>query len=114
MRYSSEGRLIINPGSVHVPTCFSDWEKQHFSLKPQYTIVEVDQTGIRNVNFKKVDYDIEKEIALARERELPYINFYEEALKAGRSYTHDKEVLKQVNDEYGYKEEVIKFFDGRR
>ena len=110
MRYSSEGQLIINPGSIYVPTPFSDWEKQSLDLRPQYAIIEVDYSGIDNIKFKKVDYDIDKEIALAKERVLPYLNFYEESLKTGRSFTHNKELLKKTNAEYGYDEEVIAFF----
>ena len=112
MRQSSEGQLIINPGSVHVPTVFTDWEKQRLSLKPQYVIIDVGSHGIEKINFKKVDYHLEDEMTLAKERNLPYLNFYREGLEAGRSYTHHKEVLRKVNDEYGYKEEVIKFFSG--
>ena len=113
MRTSREGQLIINPGSVHVPTVFTDWEKQRLSLKPQYAIIEVNLNGVGDINFKKVDYDIEKEMMMAKERNLPYLDFYREGLESGHSYTHHKEVLRKVNDEYGYEEEVIEFFKGR-
>ena len=109
IRYSSEGQLIINPGSIY--QSFFHWEKHRSYLqRAQYTIIEVDQYGIGNINLKKVDYDIEKEIALAKERNLPYFDLYKDSLKTGRSYTHDKEVLQKVNDENNYEEEVLQFF----
>ena len=110
MRHSSEGQLIINPGAVNVPLPITEWEKRRLSLKPQYAIIEVNQSGIGNITFKKVDYNIEKEIALAKERGLPYLSFYEESLKTGRSFTHDKELLKKTNAEFGYDKEVVEFF----
>ena len=111
MRHSSEGQLIINPGSVYPPTPITNWEKQHLCLKPQYAIIEIDNYGVGNINFKRVGYDIEKEVALAKDQNLPYFDFYKDGLETGRSYTHDKELLKKVNDERGYKEEVIEFFN---
>ena len=109
LRYSSEGQLIINPGPIYQSFFF--WEKLKSNVsRAQYTIIEVDQDGIGNINFKKIDYDTKKEIALAKERNLPYFDLYKDALETGRSYTHNKEVLAKVNAEHGYKEEVIKFF----
>ena len=109
MRYSSEGQLILNPGSIYQSFFFWENFKNNVS-RAQYTIIEVDQNGIGNINFKKVDYDTKKEIALAKARNLPYFELYKDALETGRSYTHNKEVLEKVNAEHGYKEEVVKFF----
>ena len=109
IRYSSEGQLIINPGAVY--QSFFHWEKHRTKVnRAQYTILEIDENGIGNINFKKVDYDVEKEIALAKERGLPYLELYEDALKTGRSYTHDLEVLGRMNIKYGYEEDVKNFF----
>ena len=109
MRYSSEGQLIINPGNIFQSFFF--WEKHSSCLsRSQYTIIEVDQFGIGDINFKKVHYDTSKEIALAKKRNLPYFDLYKDALETGRSYTHDKVVLKKANVENSYKEEVTQFF----
>lgn len=56
LRYSSVGQIIINPGTVYLP-CFT-WETHRLNLRSQYTIIEVDDHGIGNINFKKVNYDI--------------------------------------------------------
>ena len=112
MRYSSAGQLIINPGAVYLPAF--KWEAHRSNLRPQYTIIEIDQHGIGNINFKKVNYDIKKELALAKERELPYFDLYKEGLETGRSYTHHKEVLDKISTEFGYKAEVLAFFESRR
>ena len=110
MRYGGDGQLIINPGSVHVPTVFTEWEIQNFSLKAQYAILEIDGPEIKSVNFKKVDYDVDQEVAFAKERGLPYVDFYEESLQFGRSVTHDQVTLERVNRERGYKDEVMAYF----
>ena len=109
MRYSSEGQIIINPGAIY--QYYFQWEKYRANLKrAQYTIIEVDHRGIGNINFKKVDYDIKKEIALAKLRKLPYFDLYKKTLETGRNYTHDHEVLKKINDEHDYEQEVTEFF----
>jgi len=109
MRYSSEGQLIINPGAIYQSFFF--WEKHRSNVnRAQYTIIEVDQAGIGDINFKKIEYDVEKEIELAKKRNIPYFDLYKDALETGRSYTHNKEVLAKANAEHGYKEEVIRFF----
>jgi len=113
MRHSSEGQLIINPGSVYPPTPITNWEKQRLSLKPQYVTIDIDQSGIGNINFKKVNYGTEKEIALAKDRNLPYFDLYKDGLETGRSFTHNKEVLEKINAEHGYEKEVIEFFNLR-
>jgi len=110
MRYSSNGQLIINPGSVYPPT-LSDNERGYLGLKPQYVLIEVDQSGIGNIHFKQVDYDIEKEMTFAQQKRLPYLDFYRAGLTEGRSFTHNKEVLKKVNDTHGYQEEVEAYFN---
>ena len=110
MRYSSDGRLIINPGSIHVPVPTSDWEVACMNLNAQYAIIEARKKVIKNVKFKRVDYKIEKEIALAKERKLPYLELYEEALKTGHCYLNDNNKLKKINNKHGYQNEVISFF----
>jgi len=110
MRYGLDGQLVVNPGSVHVPTLFSEWEIQNFSLQAQYAMIEIDGKEIRSVNFKKIAFDVDAEVALAKAQGLPYVDFYEEGLRFGRSVTHDKVTLARVNRERGYKDEVIAYF----
>lgn len=99
--------MIINPGSIGQP--FFSWEKLCEDLRAQYSIIEVDGSGIADVQFKKVAYDVEQEIRRASENRLPYIDLYEESLTAGISHTHDEDLLKKINQEYHYEEEVRSF-----
>lgn len=111
MRYSRTGQLIINPGSVYPYTVATDSEKRHLGTKARYAMIEIDEAGIGDILFKKVAYDLEKEIAFAKACNLPYADFYAEGLRMGKSYTHNKEILKQVNEQRGYQEEIMTYFN---
>lgn len=94
MRYSSNGRLIINPGSVGQP--FHLHERFNKDLRAQYAILEIDKSGVREVSFKKVAYDIEKEIELAQKSQLPYRQLYIEELRTGKIFTYEEKRLVEV------------------
>ena len=107
LRYSTAGQMILNPGSVGMPVF--TWEAHARDLRAQYGIIDVDDVGIQSINFKKVTYDVEKEVEYARKNELPYVDLYANTLKTGIAPTHNKELLAKVNAKFGYKEEVIAF-----
>lgn len=109
LRYSSNDQLIINPGTIGQP--FYKWDKLHADLRAQYAILEIDETGIAEVRFKKVSYDVEKEIKNAISNNLPYIDLYREMLETGKIHTHDIELLQKFNDRFNYKDEIINFFE---
>lgn len=94
MRYSNAGQLIINPGSVGQP--FHLYERFNKDLRAQYAILEMDQNGIKEVSFKKVAYDIEKEIELAKKSQLPYSELYVEELLTGKIFTYEEKRLVEV------------------
>ncbi|MEG0549594.1 MAG: metallophosphoesterase family protein [Vagococcus sp.] len=108
MRYSTNDQLIINPGSIGQP--FTSWPKLHDDLRAQYAILEIDDLGRIQVNFKRVSYDIEQEIVLAYKQNLPYFELYEELLREGTTHTHDIELLSQLNIKYSYLEDVKKWY----
>ncbi|WP_332237760.1 metallophosphoesterase family protein [Sporolactobacillus sp. KGMB 08714] len=107
MRYSSADQLIINPGSIGQP--FSNWTGHRPDLRPEYAIIEIDETGLLQTLFKRVSYDRNKEIQEAKRQHLPYFELYQELLMTGRIHTHDKQRLAEINRRYGYKKEVIEF-----
>ena len=37
-----------------------------------YAILEFDQMGLKDVDFRRVDYDVQKELQLAKDLHLPY------------------------------------------
>ncbi|EJS76333.1 metallophosphoesterase family protein [Bacillus cereus] len=109
LRYSSKDQLIINPGTIGQP--FYKWGKLNSDLRAQYAILEIDEAGIAEVRFKKVFYDVEKELKNAISKKLPYIDLYRELLETGKTHTHDIELLQEINDKYDYKDDVIKFIE---
>lgn len=109
MRTSSKGQLIINPGATGQP--YSPYPKLMADQRACYMILTVDDDSRITVDFRKVDYDIDKEIELAQMNNLPYINLYEHLRKTGFTVTHDQKLLKKVNSKYHYKREVRNFFE---
>jgi predicted phosphodiesterase len=109
LRYSSNDQLIINPGTIGQP--FYRWDKLRSDMRAQYAILEIDETGIAEVRFKKISYDVEKELKNAISNKLPYIDLYREMLETGKIHTHDIELLQNLNDRLNYKDEIINFFE---
>lgn len=102
MRYNSNDQLILNPGSIGEP--FFRHPKLNQDRRAQYTILEIDDTGILDITFKKVAYNIDLEIARAKSANLPYLDLYQMLLTQGVSPTQNKELLAQRNQADGYNE----------
>lgn len=112
MRVSQRGQLIINPGATGQP--YSPYAKFMADQRANYALLSVTDAGQISVEFRKVTYDIEQELALARKQDLPYLKLYEHLRHTGYTSTHDEKLLKQLNDEYGYQAVVQKFFGPQR
>ncbi|RRK09581.1 metallophosphoesterase [Lactiplantibacillus garii] len=108
MRVSSSGQLIINPGATGQP--YSPYAKFLADQRAHYAFLMVTDAGQLTVDFRKVAYDVEAEIATAKARHLPYLKLYEHLRRTGLTSTHDAELLARVNAEYGYAAEVENFF----
>ncbi|HDR3887107.1 TPA: metallophosphoesterase family protein [Bacillus cereus] len=109
LRYSSNDQLIINPGTIGQP--FYRWDKLNSDLRAQYAILEIDEAGVAEVRFKKISYDVEKELKNAINKQLPYIDLYRELLETGKTHTHDIELLQKINDKFNYRDEIIRFME---
>lgn len=107
MRCSELGQIIINPGSVGYP--FSNRKNLRKSGYAQYAILEINSVGVLEVYFKQVVYDIEKELKLAKNLNLAYIDVYEKMLREGASKTHDRDYLKTIDKQFGYTEIVRQY-----
>ena len=107
LRYSSQGKIVINPGTIG--QAFSVHEKIRKDRRAQYAILEIDELGMTNVQFKKVAFDIDLELKRAQERHLPYYDLYEEMLRTGITHTHDIPVLKAINIQENYVTELKTF-----
>ena len=104
LRYGSDGQLILNPGSIGQPF-FLD-AKLRKDLRAQYMILEFDEAGLSDVDFRRVDYDVEAELQLAKELKLPYFQVYYESLVNGNHHTHNQELLSQISEQEGYDQDV--------
>ncbi len=110
LRYTSKGQLILNPGAVGQP--YDSWPKLWSDLRAQYAIITVDDEGLQ-VNFRKVSYNVDRELQRANAVNLPYLSLYEELRKTGKAHTHNQDMLAQMNEEFGYKQDVINYLKNK-
>ena len=104
LRYGSGGQLILNPGSIGQPF-FLDAQLRK-DLRAQYMILEFDNQGLADMDFRRVDYDVKAELQLAKDLKLPYFEVYYESLVNGIHHTHNQELLTQLAERYGYDKEL--------
>ena len=104
LRYGSGGQLILNPGSIGQPFFLSAHLRK--DLRAQYMILEFDDKGLKDVDFRRVDYDVEAELQLARELQLPYYKIYYESLVNGIHHTHNQELLHEIAQNEGHDAEL--------
>ena len=109
LRYGSDGQLILNPGSIGQPF-FLD-ARLRKDLRAQYMILEFDETGLADVDFRRVDYDVEAELQLAKDLKLPYFQVYYESLVNGIHHTHNQELLYEIAQEQGHDAELDAWLD---
>lgn len=106
-RYTSTGQMILNPGSVG-----QRWfDRPHLlkNRKASYLLLKISKNSIDDVDFRRISYNIAKEIQKAKELNFPYVNLYKKSLLTGYSPTHNTKVLKQVNKIHDYQKGVKNF-----
>ena len=108
LRYGSQGQQIINPGSIGMP--YFNWEglKNH---RAQYALLEVENGELVNIQFRKVAYDYEAELELAKTKGLPFIEMYEELRREDNYQGHNRDLLASLIEKHGYVEDVKNYFD---
>ena len=104
LRYGSGGQLILNPGSIGQP--FFLLSNLRKDLRAQYMILEFDEEGLKDVDFRRVEYDVEKELQLAKDLNLPYYQVYYESLVKGIHHTHNQDLLHEIAQEQGHDAEL--------
>ncbi|MBZ6008297.1 metallophosphoesterase family protein [Leuconostoc gelidum subsp. aenigmaticum] len=109
LRYSSQGQLVINPGTIGEP--FFAHAKLNNDRRAQYAILEIDETGLADVDFRKVAYNLDQEVSLANHVRLPYTELYSEMIYDGRVYTHNQEILRKINQKNNYLNTLRAFLD---
>ena len=110
LRYGSGGQLILNPGSIGQPFFLS--ENLRKDLRAQYMILEFDEKGLKDVDFRRVDYDIEAELQLAKDLQLPYYQVYYESLVNGIHHTHNQDLLHEIAQSQGHDVELDDWLSG--
>ena len=103
-RYGSGGELILNPGSIGQP--FILQANLRKDLRAMYAILEFDDWGLKGVDFRRVTYDIERELQLAKDLKLPYFQVYYESLVNGIHHTHNHELLHEIERREGHDQEI--------
>lgn len=107
LRYASDERIILNPGAVGEP--FNHWKTLQQDLRAYYLILEVDESGLAETNFRHVNYDRSVESDRAVTDGVPYAELYQRMMRTGVAYTHDNDLLNEFNEKYGYAEEYRQF-----
>lgn len=108
LRYGSQGQQIINPGTIGMP--YFNWEKLK-NHRAQYAVIEVEDGELANIQFRKVAYDYEAELELAKSKGLPFIEMYEELRRDDNYRGHNLELLASLIEKHGYVEDVKEYFD---
>ena len=108
LRYGSKGQQILNPGTIGMP--YFDWSPLQ-NHRAQYAIVDVEEDGVTNLQFRKIAYDYEAELQLAKDKQLPYIELYQELRRNDNYPGHNKDLLETLNKQYGYAKDVKEYFD---
>ncbi|WP_347086886.1 metallophosphoesterase family protein [Streptococcus rubneri] len=108
LRYGNQGQQILNPGSIGMP--YFDWEQLQ-NHRAQYALIDVEEDGVTNLQFRKVSYDYEGELQDAKDKGLPFIEMYEELRREDNYRGHNNELLTSLIEKYGYAKEVAAYFD---
>lgn len=106
LRYGSQDQQILNPGTIGMP--YFEWEalKNH---RAQYALIDIEEDGLTNLQFRKVAYDYEAELQDAKDKGLPFIEMYEELRREDNYQGHNKELLTSLIEKYDYITDVNSF-----
>lgn len=108
LRYGSQGQQILNPGTIGMP--YFDWEPIQ-NHRAQYALIDVEEDGVTNLQFRKVAYDYEAELQDAKDKGLPFIEMYEELRREDNYRGHNIDLLTGLIEKYGYAKEVATYFN---
>ena len=107
LRYGSQGQQILNPGTIGMP--YFDWEPIQ-NHRAQYALIDVEEDGVTNLQFRKVAYDYEAELESAKTKDLPFIEMYEELRREDNYQGHNRDLLASLIEKHGYVEDVNELF----
>lgn len=70
--------MILNAGTVGLPTAINPHLRQP---RANYLLLTIDETGLQQADYRAVDFDWQRAIAIAHDAHLPYVEFYEQTLR---------------------------------
>ena len=108
LRYGSQGQQILNPGTIGMP--YFDWGPIQ-NHRAQYALIDVEEDGVTNLQFRKVAYDYEGELQDAKDKGLPFIEMYEELRREDNYRGHNIELQTSLIEKYGYTKAVAAYFN---
>lgn len=109
LRYGSQDQLIINPGSIG--QAFNGWKNFKHDQRAHYAILEINEVGNIDFDFRRITYNVKKELQRSKEINLPFFELYQELLETGITYTHDRQLLEEIISSNGYREILKDFLD---
>ena len=108
LRYGNQGQQILNPGTIGMP--YFDWEPIQ-NHRAQYALIDVEEDGVTNLQFRKVAYDYEAELQDAKDKGLPFIEMYEELRRKDNYRGHNIELLTSLIEQHDYLKEANDFLE---
>lgn len=102
LRMTTDGRYIFNPGSVGMPVS----DRLSISGKASYGVLTVEDRSILSWDQRNVSYDLEKELKIAKEREIPYYSLYEKLLRTGK-FTFNPDKVNAENKKMNYLKQAL-------
>ena len=108
LRYGSQGQQILNPGTIGMP--YFDWGPIQ-NHRAQYALIDVEEDGVTNLQFRKVAYDYEAELQDAKDKGLPFIEMYEELRREDNYRGHNFELLTSLIEQHNYLQEANAFLE---
>ena len=72
-------------------------------------MIEVEDGELVNILFRKVSYDYEAELELAKSKDLPFIEMYEELRRYDNYRGHNIELLTSLIEQHNYLQEANAF-----
>ncbi len=104
LRYRTGGQLIVNPGSIGQPF-FLDAQLRK-DLRAQYMILEFDDKGLVDMDFRRVDYDVAAELQLAKDLRLPILRFTMKVWSMGSTILIIRNFLRELAQKEGCDREL--------
>lgn len=108
-RYTTDGQMILTPGSVGQP--WYSRKKLMHNRDASYLVLSLSDSKIEGVDFRRIPYSIDEELAHAKNLGHPYLDLYKKLLMTGQPSTHDKDVLQKINRQNHYKQKAENFLN---